>query len=169
MRVSRRQLLGLFMAFGAVARWLPAWAGKATIKPSLQATLRVWLDTLIPADSTPSATQLGVDRLLLDEVLQNPGYRKLLIKGLAWLDTQAQQQQAANFLALDQAGRDTVVKIAAAADPGSHERLFFELTRHDAFSWYYSQPASWDGIPGFHGPPQPLGYPDYRRPPVRKP
>ena len=47
----------------------------------------------------------------------------------------------------------------------SLQRGFFTVTRVIAFDLYYADPATWAGIPGYRGPPQPEGYPDHADPP----
>jgi hypothetical protein len=129
-------------------------------------TLGAWLDTLIPADETPSATQLGVDKLLITSARADGDYLALLTFGRIWLDLQARQHGVAGFAALDADAREAVAARAAGARPGSTQRRFFDITLQDALTCYYQQPASWPGL-GYTGPPQPLGYMDYTRAPER--
>lgn len=62
----------------ALTRLFPVYAGKQSSSQVPDATLVAWLDTLIPADETPSATQLGVDRMMLARERKDPDYRIVL-------------------------------------------------------------------------------------------
>ena len=126
-----------------------------------------YLDTLVPADETPSATILGVDKQILAKAATLPEYTHLIQQGCRWLDTQAFQYKMRDFPALQERARIAVVEQAAAARPRSLPRVFFEATRSDAFFYYYGHPESWPGL-GFQGPPQPHGYLDYTQSPANK-
>lgn len=62
----------------ALTRLFPVYAGKQSSSQVPDATLVAWLDSLIPADETPSATQLGVDRMMLARERKDPDYRIVL-------------------------------------------------------------------------------------------
>jgi len=164
MAVTRRQLFKHCLTTGLLAWLLPARAGQQQA-PVLDVTLRAWLDVLIPADETPGAGQLGVDRDLLKKARKDDDYGQVLARGVAWLDRQARDLGDKDFLALDDGARESIASRAAAAGTESLEGLFFQLTRVDALRYYYIRPEAWHGLPGYHGPPQPLGYLDYQRPP----
>ena len=151
---------------GLLAR-LPAHARQQTSAQPSSETLKAYLDTLIPADETPSASQLGVDQWMLAKGRKDEGYQLALVVGTTWLDEQARERGARDFASLDLSARETVVARAAEADSESVENLFFEITRTDAFLHYYAQPESWRGITGYQGPPQPQGYTDYYLPPQK--
>lgn len=163
MTVSRRGFLKWSTVLWALARLFPAGAASQS-KPVEDKTLAAWLDTLIPADETPSATQLGVDRMMLDAARNDPDYQVVLRFGRKWLDAQARARGAADFAALDPVAREAVAAQAAAAGKEAAEYYFFQATQHEAFGFYYTQPGSWPGL-GYRGPPQPLGYMDYTRKP----
>ena len=166
MSVTRRRFLQWSTVWCLLSRVIPVRASRPAPTPSAVDTLGAWLDTLIPADETPSATQLGVDKMLLAAASADGDYLSLLNFGRIWLDLQARQHGASGFAALDADAREAVAARAAGARPGSAQRRFFEVTRQDAFTYYYQQPGSWPGL-GYSGPPQPLGYPDYTRAPER--
>jgi len=164
--LSRRGFLRLLLALSA---FLPARLLLAA--PVEQATRRIsvralgpYLDTLIPEDSTPSATGLGVDKAVIDLARRHPQAARLVGLGCAWLDGQAAERGAEDFTTLDAAGREAVVALAEQSPERSLPKAFFELTRREAFSHYYAQPAAWAGL-GFGGPPQPMGFADFAEPP----
>jgi hypothetical protein len=167
MLISRRRFLLFSVALGLFARLLPARARQQTSAQPSSETLRAYLDTLIPADETPSASQLGTDRWMLAKGRKDEGYQLALVVGTTWLDEQARERGTRDFVSLDLSAREAVVTRAAGADSESVENLFFEITRTDAMQHYYAQPESWRGIPGYQGPPQPLGYMDYYLPPQK--
>lgn len=165
MPLTRRQLLQRCLTAGLLGWLLPARAARPEPAASLSATLRVYLDVLIPADETPAASQLGVDRDLLDRGRTDAGYQQLLERGVAWLDRQARESFGKDFVSLEESARVSVVTRAAEAGMDTLEGLFFAATRDDAFRSYYARPEGWHGLVGYHGPPQPLGYMDQHRPP----
>jgi hypothetical protein len=136
-------------------------------KPKRRISVRAlgpYLDTLLPEDATPSATQLGVDKAVIARARKNRRFARVIALGCAWLDKQATDLGAEEFAALDEAAREAVVTTAEQSPRRSLPRLFFTTTRRFAFSHYYAQPASWKGL-GYSGPPQPIGFPDHARPP----
>ena len=167
MSVTRRRFLQWSTFCWLLSRVIPARASRPAPTPPAGDALGAWLDTLIPADETPSATQLGVDKLLIAAASADEDYRDLLTFGRIWLELQARQFGASGFAALGADAREAVAARAAGARPGTTQRRFFDVTRQDAFTYYYQQPGSWPGL-GYSGPPQPLGYPDYTRAPERQ-
>ena len=121
-----------------------------------------YLDTLLPADGSPSASELDIHHALVEHALSVQNYVKLLSLGCLWLDAMAGGK--GKFANLNIAGREQLVALAEAAEPGKTERLFFDRTLEDSMRLYYSHPDSWPSL-GFSGPPQPHGFPDYRLPP----
>lgn len=171
MLFSRRRFLGfslgagLLTGVGLVFKKL-FWPTPATT-PEFQ-TLAAYLDTLIPADETPSATQLRITERLVAQAETDSGYQRLITKGCAWLDAQARQQGAAHFAALGEAQRERVINLAASGEAGLLAVMFFDRTRADAFSHYYAHPQSWRAL-DYAGPPQPQGFMNYTQAPSRRP
>jgi len=169
-RLHRRRLLIGTLLLGLATQARVALAAAGAGSPAAAAAtgtcLAALLDTLIPRDQSPGATDAGVHRVLLAKAARRAGYRGLLRAGCGWLDAQAPREGAAGFAALDAAARGRVVERAAAAAQGSLERRFFERVRDDAMFVYYAQPASWSSL-GYRGPPQPVGFPDHAQPPQR--
>lgn len=127
-------------------------------------SLPAFLDTLIPADSTPSASQLGLDRALARHAQEIENYPRLLELGCAWLDEVAARLHGGSFDGLRPPQQEAVVTLAEASAANSIPRLFFERVRFDLFGLYYASPASWQGL-GIASAPQPAGYMDFARPP----
>lgn len=129
--------------------------------PASQATLRAWIDTLVPAEPDfPGALALGVAERIERAIQLEPAYAKLRAQALAWVDDRARESGGVHFadLALEQ--RNQIVAAAAASAPGSAVRNFFQATLDDALFHTYADQASWVGL-GYAGPPQPLGFPDF--------
>jgi hypothetical protein len=163
-KARRRFVIGSTLAcvFAGVP---PARGAPGPASALAAATLRAYVDTLLPADETPSGTALGVDERLLALARQRQDYRRLLDWGLDWLNAQARSRYDRDFPQLDEAGRDALLRIAAASAYGTAPRVFFERSRADAMTRYYARPESWPGIVQYRGPPQPLGFADYAQPP----
>jgi hypothetical protein len=128
---------------------------------------RAFVDTLIPADSTPSATQLGLDRALEQHAESIENYPRLLALGCEWLDTTATRLHGASFDRLKLTQQEAVVTLAETSPENSIPRMFFDRVRFDLMGLYYAAPASWDGL-GISSPPQPAGYPDFARAPRKR-
>lgn len=127
------------------------------------ASLGAFLDTLLPADESPSATQLGVEEHIRAQGARDASFGRLLEHGCRWLDEQAQRDGAVSFNGANESLRIVIVSRAAEARPRTAPRLFFEYLQSDAFHYYYADPASHTGL-GFSGPPQPAGYAHFDRP-----
>jgi hypothetical protein len=169
--LPRRGFLRILLAFSALlpARFPLAAAplGQAKRRISL-AALGPYLDTLIPQDSTPSATQLGVDEALITDAREHRRFARLLALGCAWLDKQAVDLGAEEFSALDEAARELLVARAERSPRKSLAQQFFLHTQARAFFHYYAQTAAWQGL-GYAGPPQPVGFPEQAQPPKAPP
>lgn len=126
-----------------------------------------FVDTLIPADATPSATQLGLDRALIRHAEGIENYSRLLELGCEWLDQTATTRHGARLHALRADRREAIVTLAESNPPNSIPRMFFERVKFDLLGLYYASPASWNGL-GISSPPQPNGYPDFTRPLQRR-
>ena len=112
MRIGRRRFLGISVLAGlwasACGRTLrPPPAGSERL-----GTLEAYLDTLIPADATPGAVELGVPEKILARAARNTRYRELIERGCAWLDRQARKHGAAHFGALNESQRALIVRLA---------------------------------------------------------
>jgi hypothetical protein len=163
MRIKRRSFIHLLMALGPAyvlrSLWLEAFAMPAKEHDPFRA-LAPYLDTLIPEDQTPSATQLGVDRDLLEYVEGKRLLRALLQEGCIYLDKMAQTGGVNSFAELDEDAREDIVRLTDEAPRDRISGFFFNFVRDRAFKIYYAHPQSWVGL-GIDSTPQPLGYPDY--------
>lgn len=162
----RRRFLRLLVAFSTfvpASVLLAVPTGKSTRKISIRA-LGPYLDTLIPEDQAPSATQLGVDKHLIAISRTNPRFARLIALGCEWLDKQGRERGVEDFAALDETMRETMVAGAEQSPAGSLPRSFFTSTHKMAFRQYYAHPDSWPSL-GYAGPPQPFGFLDYAQPP----
>jgi len=168
---SRRRLLkgtSLFLLIGSgifgICRSVIAKPNKTT--PEIQKhTLSSYLDTLIPADSTPSASSLEVDIRILEKAAQHKNFHKLLVEGTQWLDAQAFRIARKNFIDLSSHQKEQIVLKAENSKARSLANVFFRSTLDDAYYFYYARPESWRGL-GISRPPQPLGYLNHHQPPV---
>ena len=160
--LTRRSLLAALPCIGLAAR---AAQGGAITFPA--ETLRTYVDVLIPRDSTPEASVLGVHEDLRRHAQSVPNYTRLLVEGGGWLDSQAQILAGAGFTRLSMPDAIRVVTRAERAAPRTLPRVFFTFTRDDVMRLYYARAASWPGL-GLGGAPQPAGYPDAHLPPGQR-
>jgi hypothetical protein len=169
MQPARRLILKLLSAAVLILGRRPvqaAPAGAATTAGD-ETTLRAWLATLIPEDETPGALTLGVDIELQQLAMRRPELNSLLRKGCRWLDQQAQTLAGSAFAATNDRQREAIAAVAADSEAGSLPQRFFVATHREALRRYYAHPASWEAL-HYHGPPQPLGFPDYAAAPERR-
>lgn len=160
----RRRFIGLALGLTALA---PLRLGAAeSVADRLQRgqVLRGFLDTLLPADGTASATELGVDRLLLEQAADDPALARLIALGCDWLDQAARRHGKPDFPSLSEPRREALLAEAEQATIGSVPGAFFHTLRHHAFGHYYADPRTWTAL-GYTGPPQPIGFPDFAEPP----
>lgn len=154
----------LWAGLGAIGLGITVWKLKIGLAPgglsrAERRILDAYLDRLIPADETPGAVALGIGQRLIDRAAEQPGLRRLIAEGCLWLEG-----EAGGFGDLEPSQQDRLIARAEAAAPGTLQRRFFSATRHLAMAEYYADPRSWEGLP-YAGPPQPLGFADYQRPP----
>jgi len=160
--ITRRAFLSALSLALLVQHPLRLLAGQAP--RDWQATLSAFLDTLMPADETPSATSLRVDAALLEMAQTDTRYRRLLRYGCLWLDRTAQREHESAFAVLTERQRTLIVERLEQQAPDSIAGAFFRHVRSDLFEFYYSHPLSRAGL-GMDRPPQPQGYPGYHEPP----
>ena len=147
-------LLGaLLLGSGARLRAAPAAPTPRSAAPSVAAVA----DILFPGgDGLPTASVLG----LHERVLAMADLQPSISKGVAWLDHHAASLGAANFVALNEAGRLAALDAAfASADEGV--RSFVLVLREQIGLAYYSEPAIKKAF-AYTGPPQPDGFADFQ-------
>lgn len=130
-------------------------------------SLPAFLDTLVPADSTPSATRLGLEQALLRHAAGIVNYTRLIELGCEWLDTTSTLLHRAPFDKATLSQRESVVTLAETSPENAIPRMFFERVRFDLMGLYYASPASWKGL-GLSSAPQPRGYMDFAKPPQKR-
>lgn len=115
------------------------------------------VDTLIPADArTPSASALGVSRVLLAQAEAEALFKSWLVEGLKWFD----QGVPGSFVLRDETARHQLMQRLADSEVGSQTRIFFEQLRFRTLGAYYADPRGRTGMT-IERPPQPIGYPDW--------
>ncbi len=164
MKLSRRGLIALGAA-GLAAAALPlAW-----LMPRLRErrtpdarTVAALVDRMVPADEHPGALALGVDRALLKRAGWHTTFRAYLNRFCDLLDAAAEELRDRPFADLPDAERDAVLQRIWASREEHADTVF--TVRGQIMRAYYSLPATWAAL-GYRGPPQPLGYHDYREGP----
>lgn len=165
MQLTRRNFFKLISAGIAMIGVYWIWGWRIGPSETTKKTLPAFLDTLIPRDESPSATDLTVDQKLLQKLNKNKRYQKLVDHGCNWLEEYSQKELQQSFNQLSEEQRISIVSLLAKQKTGTDLRRFFDRIRTDAFQFYYSDAGSWQGL-GIDLPPQPLGFEDYDRAPV---
>lgn len=118
-------------------------------------TFAAFLDTLLPRDAlSGSASDLKIDTGLWEFSRLDPRFLRLLELGCRWLNMTG----GAGFADLSETQKIAIVEWMSTSDWNEVPRRFYELVRQAAITAYYSNPASWAGLP-LQRPPQPFGYP----------
>lgn len=134
-------------------------------EPGVQSAMfRAFIDTLIPADDfSPAASELGIDSRMLAQLRPSRRARRLVLRGLQWLERESKRRYDSGFLQLNQEQREQLVAAAESAAANTLQHRFFSRMRDLSMRAYYSNPASWSGL-AVHAP-QPLGYLEYTEKP----
>lgn len=163
---SRRNFVKFaFCALPVIRLWAPVEIYAQGVNLDIPSMLRALLDILIPKDTTPSATELGVDRKILGKLERYKYYSVLVEKGCLWFEQQSMHIYKTPFLALQQAEQVKLMQQAEKSGLKDPQNNFFRALRQDAYTYYYSDPRSWEGLV-YAGPPQPSGFPDFNQRPV---
>lgn len=142
------------------------WAGaQQTIAALPTQDLRLLIDTLVPADESPGAVELGIHTAIETSVRRHANYQELLLQGVAWLNRESEQRFQARFSELPGEDREFLLTVAENSPRTSAQRQLFTVLRNDVMQRYYSHADAWDQL-GYQGPPQPLGFMDYSKPPA---
>lgn len=163
MSLTRRAFLKL-LSLASLLKY-PFTVSAAPSLQDFENTLAAFLDTLMPADETPAASELHIDQTLLRQSEEDGRYGRLLLNGCLWLENMALREYQAPFDSLSERQRVGIVEQMEQARRGTIARVFFSRVQTDLFEHYYSHPASWQGL-GIDRPPQPRGYPGYSEPPA---
>lgn len=160
-RLFIRRGFGSAVFLATLGRGHGAWGQTSdSLSPVALEDFRAFLDTLIPADSTPAASQLQVHQAILSRAAKVANYPQLLTLGCQWLAAQSNYSFSRSFATLSVKQQELVVSAAERSAKNSVQRMFFERVLGDALEIYYGKPEAWRGL-GLSGPPQPAGYPDF--------
>lgn len=149
---------------------VPIWASMpvsafASTGNVVQDMVAAVLDLIIPPDSTPAASELGVHLSLLGVAQNVPNYPELISQGLGWLEQMARENGHNGFLEMPPEQQEALLTTAFSAPLQTLPRVFAQRLRDDAMTLYYSNPRAFVGL-GFDGPIQPTGYPDFDKAPT---
>ena len=125
-----------------------------TFSESQRSLVIVLSDIIIPADDTsPSASALGVPDFV-DEWISSPyeeqkGDRLLILKGLDWLEEEAQRRGADHFVSLSEGAQLTIcqdIAIEAKKNRREFPGSFFYTLRNLVAGGYYTTPEGMKDI-----------------------
>jgi hypothetical protein len=173
MNINRRLLLQIPVVLASPLSARPGTAAQLSPAPSRRSpdlsgcitTLAGYVDTLLPEHGdSPSASSLGIPERLLEMARRRPPYARLMSAGCDWLNTESRSRAAKDFVDLDEKEREAIVATAETSDRRGVPAQFFFNTHRHAMELFYTHPNAWPSL-DYPGPPQPLGFPDYARPP----
>jgi flagellar biosynthesis component FlhA len=111
------------------------------------------LDRIVPArEGLAGAGGLGVDRMIERTLALTPSLRRLFLEGLTEIQVASARQRDGDFLALDAATQESVLRAVEAASPA----FFAALVEH-TYRGYYILPEVHAAIGYPSQPPQPAG------------
>jgi hypothetical protein len=137
--------------------------GQAAAAQPSALDIRDLVDTFVPRDQSPSASDLDIHQRLLELALGIPNYPDLLTQGLGWVNNIAKRLHKKPFADLSPKLRDDTLKLAVSQPSGTLPQVFVSRTRNDTMALYYADHRAWVGL-GLDGPIQPAGYPDHNLP-----
>ncbi|HEX5418203.1 MAG TPA: gluconate 2-dehydrogenase subunit 3 family protein [Chloroflexota bacterium] len=118
------------------------------------ALLVATLNRLIPAEGdAPAAGSVGAAEAIEDEAAGSPSGRRGLVDGVNAIDLAAWRMLDRDFVDLDAAAQDDVLR-AVEAD----QSAFFGFLVGRTYRAYYTNPAVLAALGIASRPPQPLGY-----------
>ncbi|WP_421781653.1 gluconate 2-dehydrogenase subunit 3 family protein [Kiloniella litopenaei] len=158
--VSRRSFLTVGVAFLLSFGSVFSRVSNAQEIETNRAVFSAFLDTLLPATDSPSASELGVDLDILELSKSIKNYPQLISWGIQWLDYNARERYGAPFPDLSESQKINIVQIAEKSPADYNAHNFFKQVLADAMNAYYSKPITWKNL-GFDGPPQPDGFLDF--------
>jgi len=130
-------------------------AAQPRISLSIDETLRIFVDALLPADNlTPAASILEVHTQILKDAAQDSALQQLITDGCQWLE-----QSIGSLAELDSKQLERLLQAMSEADWDSGPRNFFYQIRDRAVTYYYADSRAWVGSV-INRPPQPIGYPE---------
>ncbi|ACL59545.1 gluconate 2-dehydrogenase subunit 3 family protein [Methylobacterium nodulans] len=160
----RRLLIGLWRLLligGVLLHERGAVAARRPREAHTARTIAAVIDRMLPADELPGGCALGIDRRIL--ALADPELQRSLAAGVAWLDGRARRVNAPDFLALDEARQEAILRAARASTAEGAAAIAWRL-REFALTAYYSHPTVMAAF-AYAGPPQPGGFPDFEEAP----
>ena len=112
------------------------------------------LDRIVPSNGAlAGAGALGVDTAVDATLAQSPRLRRLFLDGLAEIAVTAERETGREFLALDSATQERVLRTVEEAAPA----FFAALVEH-TYRGYYVRPEVHAAVGYTTRPPQPLGH-----------
>lgn len=163
--ISRRLVLKLLSL--APLYWEQACAGlPGALPPSSgsRSILAAILDILIPRDTTPSASDLGLDLSIMSLAEQVPRYPELIEQGLLWFESTCVKSFNKSFTDLQSNTQNRIVEVAFSQPEMTLPRVCIERLRDDTMTLYYHNNVTWKET-GIIRPIQPVGYPEHNEPP----
>ena len=158
---SRRHFFAQSFSVASTATWLSSSAmGQASDIKNRPSTLGAFLDTLIPSDETASATEAGILNPYLEWLDDDSFFKEVSFQVSNWLNEEALLISEKTFTLLEEVSRIRLLTELETLPIYTVGRTFFDSSRNQAFSLYYSRQESWQSLV-LSRPPQPIGYLKY--------
>lgn len=157
----------LIVAAGAYALWRKLRIRLVPITDAERRAVTRMVDLVVPADETPGAIDLGIHTAVLATFEASRWDKRRLAEACMWLDLRARADHDKVFVELDEPLQIELIAQMAAEPRESNRGRVFRILRNETMARYYARPESWRGL-GIDGPPQPVGYPEYADPPVKR-
>ncbi len=162
MRIARRNLLvsvmGLTLSIPLIKRYAVGGQGIGDLEDSFSALI----DTFVPTDEYPGATDLGIDLELINLFQENKTYWHSISESLKAVNQLSRKLYSVNFQDGSLEQRTSILEILFASD-SEHEKTKLQLRTllNRTFGLFYTSQPAFDML-DYH-PPSEGGYPDYDR------
>lgn len=123
------------------------------------------VDTIVPADESPGAIDLGLDKQILEQISRNSVFFGRVESTLSALDGQSINQFHQLFLNLNLEQRTAIVnQLLQTRGRSTEDQIILSSLREKVITAFYRHQTAFDML-AYH-PPSQGGYPDYARPPL---
>ncbi len=164
MKIPRRLVVGSLLALIPVTYLYRKDVLSDGGKFKFEHSFSTLIDTFVPADDAPGAIDLGIDRVLLEQVNSNSDYLNKVTQSLQMLHESATEKYHQPFDRISLAQRTRLVEYFLSSREDTNTHLQLTSLRLKTMTKYYTSAAAFEML-NYH-PPSQGGYPDYDSPPA---
>ncbi len=164
MKIPRRLVIGSLLALIPVTYLYRKDVFSDDTKFNFEHSFSTLIDTFIPTDEAPGAIDLGIDRVILEQVSSNGDYLNKVTQLLQMLHESALKKYHQPFGRTPLAQRTHLVEYFLSSREDTNAHIHLTSLRLKTMTKYYTSTAAFEML-NYH-PPSQGGYPDYDSPPT---